>query len=76
MNISTIRYLYVLMAASCCVSSVFGAFKQTNEATSRPSPMGITMTVVTIPVDLIRPSAVVVVKKLRNSTCQTIVNVL
>ena len=35
----------------------------TQEATSRPSPMGNTMTAITIPVDLSRPSAVVVAKK-------------
>ena len=40
-----------------------GAFKQTNEATRRPNPMGNTMTATTIPVDLTRPSAMVVVKK-------------
>ena len=44
-------------------SSGVGAFKQTQEATSRPSPMGNTMTAITIPVDLSRPSAVVVAKK-------------
>ena len=59
-------------------SSGVGSFKQTQDATSRPSPMGNTMTAITIPVDLSRPSAVVVAKKGKEKvyTCQTIVIVV
>ena len=46
-----------------CGSTAFWCFKKVNEANSRFSPIGNTIMAPTIPIDLIRASAVVVANK-------------